>query len=111
MTLATIDRLPAPPADGVPAWLASRRAAAVKRFGELGFPTTRQEAWRFTDVSRIAEAAFAVEMMASPGDVALTIHTHPTLGEGVMEAFKHALGEAVHIMNRRTAPRPELAAA
>jgi dihydrolipoamide dehydrogenase len=59
----------------------------------------------------IAEAAFAVEMMASPGDVALTIHTHPTLGEGVMEAFKHALGEAVHIMNRRPAPRPALAAA
>ena len=64
----------------------------------------------------IAEAAFAVEMMASPGDVALTIHTHPTLGEGLMEAFKHALGEAVHVMNRRTAPRvdpptPELAAA
>jgi len=59
VTLATIDRLPAPPADGVPAWLAARRTAAVKRFGELGFPTTRQEAWRFTDVSRIAEAAFA----------------------------------------------------
>jgi dihydrolipoamide dehydrogenase len=59
----------------------------------------------------IAEAAFAVEMMASPGDVALTIHTHPTLGEGVMEAFKHALGEAVHVMNRRPAPRPELVAA
>ena len=64
----------------------------------------------------IAEAAFAVEMMASPGDVALTIHTHPTLGEGMMEAFKYALGEAVHVMNRRPAPsaatpRPELAAA
>ncbi|MFL5540588.1 MAG: hypothetical protein ACJ8J0_16475 [Longimicrobiaceae bacterium] len=59
----------------------------------------------------IAEAAFAVEMMASPGDVALTIHTHPTLGEGMAEAFKHALGEAIHIMNRRAAPRPVLAAA
>jgi len=64
----------------------------------------------------IAEAAFALEMMASPEDVALTIHTHPTLGEGLMEAFKHALGEAVHIMNRPAAkrglpPQPELAAA
>jgi hypothetical protein len=37
-----------------------------------------------------------------------------------MEAFKHALGEAVHVMNRKSAhrpasstdaPRPELAAA
>lgn len=62
----------------------------------------------------IGEATFALEMMASPEDVALTIHTHPTLGEGVMEAFKHALGEAVHVMNRpkkASAPQPELAAA
>ncbi|HEX8243521.1 MAG TPA: dihydrolipoyl dehydrogenase [Longimicrobium sp.] len=62
----------------------------------------------------ISEAAFALEMMASPEDVALTIHPHPTLGEGVMEAFKHALGEAVHIMNRpkaRQAQEPQLAAA
>lgn len=61
----------------------------------------------------ISEAAFALEMMASPEDVALTIHPHPTLGEGVMEAFKHALGEAVHIMNRPRPrrPEPELAAA
>jgi NADH dehydrogenase FAD-containing subunit len=57
VTLATIDRLPAPPTDTVPGWLAARRADAVKRFGELGFPTTRQEAWRFTDVSPIAGAA------------------------------------------------------
>ncbi|HEX5724744.1 MAG TPA: hypothetical protein VFX98_04720 [Longimicrobiaceae bacterium] len=63
----------------------------------------------------IAEAAFALEMMASAEDVALTIHTHPTLGESVGEAFKHALGEAVHIMNRRPArpffPQPVPAAA
>jgi dihydrolipoamide dehydrogenase len=55
----------------------------------------------------VAEAAFALEMMASPEDVALTIHPHPTLSEGVMEAFKHALGEAVHIMNRRPSPAAE----
>ena len=33
-------------------------------------------------------------------DIGLTIHPHPTLGEGVMEAAKAALGEAVHVMNR-----------
>ena len=49
----------------------------------------------------IGEAAFALEMMASPEDVALTIHPHPTLTEGFMEAFKHVLGEAVHVMNRK----------
>ncbi len=48
----------------------------------------------------ISESALAMEMCAFAEDVALTIHPHPTLGEGVMEAFKHALGEAIHIMNR-----------
>ena len=47
----------------------------------------------------IAEAAFAIEMMASAEDVAMTIHSHPTLGESLMEAFKHLLGEAVHVPN------------
>jgi dihydrolipoamide dehydrogenase len=38
-------------------------------------------------------------MQAAPEDLALTIHPHPTLSEGVLEAFKHSLGEAVHVMN------------
>lgn len=38
--------------------LAGLREAAINRFYELGFPTTDQEDWRFTDVSPIAEAAF-----------------------------------------------------
>ncbi len=33
-------------------------------------------------------------------DLRLTIHPHPTLSEGVMEAAAAALGEAVHIINR-----------
>ena len=49
----------------------------------------------------ICEGALAMEMHAFAEDVALTVHPHPTLGEGVMEAFKAALGEAVHIVNRK----------
>jgi dihydrolipoamide dehydrogenase len=48
----------------------------------------------------ISEATLAIEMCAFAEDVGLTIHPHPTLGEGMMESFKHALGEAVHIMNK-----------
>ena len=47
----------------------------------------------------ISEASLAVEMQAEALDMALTIHPHPTLGEALMEAAKHARGEAVHIMN------------
>ena len=48
----------------------------------------------------ISEATLAIEMCAFAEDVGLTIHPHPTLGEGMSESFKHALGEAVHIMNK-----------
>jgi Fe-S cluster assembly protein SufD len=34
-----------------PAWLAERRKAAAARFAELGFPTRRQELWRFTNLT------------------------------------------------------------
>jgi dihydrolipoamide dehydrogenase len=48
----------------------------------------------------ISEGALALEMHAFLEDVGLTMHPHPTLGEGMMEASLHALGQAVHIMNR-----------
>jgi dihydrolipoamide dehydrogenase len=48
----------------------------------------------------ISEAALAVEMVAEGLDLGLTIHPHPTLGEGVMEAAKAALGEAIHVLNK-----------
>lgn len=41
-----------------PAWLADVREAAVARFAELGFPTLRDEDWRFTDVEAIARGRF-----------------------------------------------------
>ena len=48
----------------------------------------------------ISEGALALEMHAFLEDMALTIHPHPTLGEGMMEAALHGLGQAVHILNR-----------
>ena len=48
----------------------------------------------------ISEAALAIEMCAYAEDVHLTIHPHTTLGEAMMESFKHALREAIHIPNR-----------
>jgi Fe-S cluster assembly protein SufD len=49
-----------------PAWLRELRAAAIERFAALGFPTTRQEAWRFTSVTAIAEGGF-VTATGEPG--------------------------------------------
>jgi dihydrolipoamide dehydrogenase len=52
----------------------------------------------------IGEAGLALEMMAAAEDVALTVHAHPTLSEGLHESFKHLLDEAVHVMNRPRRP-------
>ena len=48
----------------------------------------------------ISEGALALEMRAFLEDLSLTIHPHPTLGEGMMEAAAAGLGHAIHIMNR-----------
>ena len=48
----------------------------------------------------ISEGALALEMHAFLEDIGLTIHPHPTLGEGMMEASLHGLGQAVHILNK-----------
>ncbi|MGH7215511.1 MAG: Fe-S cluster assembly protein SufD [Tepidisphaeraceae bacterium] len=39
-------------------WLDRLRQDAVRRFHEVGFPTKKQEAWRFTDVSPIGKTRF-----------------------------------------------------
>jgi Fe-S cluster assembly protein SufD len=41
-----------------PSWLRDLRASGLSRFAELGFPTTREEEFRFTSVSPIAETVF-----------------------------------------------------
>ena len=45
-------------ASGSPPWLKELRDGAIARFDALGFPTTKQEAWRFTSVAAIAETEF-----------------------------------------------------
>jgi Fe-S cluster assembly protein SufD len=54
---AAFERL-APARVGEPAWLAAVRATALERFLVRGFPTTREEDWRFTSVAPIARATF-----------------------------------------------------
>lgn len=48
----------------------------------------------------ISEAALAIEMGATLEDIALTVHPHPTLPEGIMEASEAAKGKAIHILQK-----------
>ena len=41
-----------------PSWLRAIRKAAIDRFGEVGFPTTKNEEWKYTSVAPIARTAF-----------------------------------------------------
>ncbi|MDD5560487.1 Fe-S cluster assembly protein SufD, partial [Candidatus Methylomirabilis sp.] len=45
-------------ADGRPQWFNLIRTAAFGRFAELGFPTTRLEDWKYTNVAPIAKTPF-----------------------------------------------------
>jgi dihydrolipoamide dehydrogenase len=44
----------------------------------------------------VAGGALAIELMAAPGDVAATIHPHPTMSEGLHEAAALLLGHPLH---------------
>src|ERR1700722_19598557 len=43
---------------GQPSWVFPLRKAAMSRFSEMGFPTTHDEDWRFTNVAPIAKLPF-----------------------------------------------------
>ncbi len=48
----------------------------------------------------VAEAALALEMAATVSDLALTLHAHPTLSEGLMEAAEALHKQAIHVLNK-----------
>ena len=41
-----------------PSWVLPLRKAGIARFAELGFPTTKMEDWRFTNVAPITKLPF-----------------------------------------------------
>ena len=49
-----------------PRWLQSLRQKAFERFSDVGFPTTHDEDWRFTNVSAVSGASFE---LAGPATV------------------------------------------
>src|SRR5436309_7375347 len=67
-------------------WVHRLRKAAMKRFTELGFPTTRNEDWKFTNVAPIAKIPFR------PAD--------GEAGDGVSAEMLagHLLGDAIQLV-------------
>ena len=49
--------------DDEPGWLALVRKNALERFLDKGFPTTRDEEWRFTNVTPLVSGSFALPVL------------------------------------------------
>ena len=45
----------------------------------------------------IAECVVALELEATVDELMFTIHAHPTLSEGMLDAFSSVYGEAINI--------------
>ncbi|RUR40937.1 Fe-S cluster assembly protein SufD [Vreelandella populi] len=90
-----------------PSWIAARRQAGAARFEALGFPTRRDEEWKYTDVRSIAQGNFALTDNAdfSPAQAAaLTLPVDAyrlTFVDGVYApalSDVDALPETVHVL-------------
>jgi Fe-S cluster assembly protein SufD len=68
-------RLVAPRASVVPAWLGPLRDAAISRFAATGFPTPREEDWKYTNVARLVSLGFrpALDGRGGAGAVAASL--------------------------------------
>lgn len=71
----TENRLPTAPwiadsgATGAADWTAGLRKSGIDRFGALGFPTTRNEAWKYTNMVPFARGGFRVARTAASAPV------------------------------------------
>ena len=71
-----------------PRWLEELRRGAIAEAREAGFPTTKDEDWKFTSVKAIAEADFRPMAgwqdgkMAGPPHPAIQPSSHPTILDG-----------------------------
>ena len=52
-----------------PGWLVALRADAIARFAELGFPSTKLEEWRYTNVAPLAKLALELQAGESSPDI------------------------------------------
>ncbi|MFQ5702828.1 MAG: Fe-S cluster assembly protein SufD [Gemmatimonadales bacterium] len=57
-------------ASNAPAWLQKLRKVAVEQFERVGFPTTRDERWRFTNLSALAKTPF--DLAPDDGEILLS---------------------------------------
>ncbi|HVT45149.1 MAG TPA: Fe-S cluster assembly protein SufD [Thermoanaerobaculia bacterium] len=85
--------------EGDPSWIRRLRRIGASRFAALGFPTVRQEAWRFTNVAPLAGIAFARESGHEPSRerIAHLLPDETTNLVVVDGRFSHRLSDVVSV--------------
>ena len=78
-----------------PTWLGERRRQGMQRFSEAGFPTTRHEEYKYTNLSPLAKTPFRTAV-AAPGSV-----SH---GQIAPHLFAGLGGDRLVFVNGRYAP-------
>ena len=86
-------------------WIQKLREDAFERFAQVGFPTTRDEEWRFTNVAPIARAKFAMQA-ASECNVTEEAEPHLAQHADIKANAFVALNTALFSRND-TSPRTE----
>ena len=89
-------------------WAASGRAVTLSRTDGVTKMICDPDRGRILGVGMagvnagelLAEAVLAIEMGAVAQDLALTIHTHPTLSETLMEAAQAFDGRSTHFAGK-----------
>ncbi len=79
--------VPERPAAGGPAWLARLRTEAAERLRTGGFPTTKDEAWRFTSVRPIVSVPFRAREAGGTEEAALAALRARFADEGAFTVF------------------------
>jgi Fe-S cluster assembly protein SufD len=87
--------------------VAALRQAAIARFAALGFPTTRQEEWRYTNLAPLARAAFQrapVRMGGSGATSAAGAPAAPRVGPGAVERWAFDAAATLVFVDGQFAP-------
>ncbi len=96
---------------GGPAWLEARRAEAAGRFEASGFPSSSDEAFRFTSLARVLRVPFAPlpgRLVASPFDALPARRVSIENGRVESDAFGSVEGIEVRRMKDVLAREPAL---
>ncbi len=74
-----------------PAWLRGLRTRGIDRFAQIGFPTSRDEEWKFTSVAPIAETRFTL----APGNAAAVSAPQVAQWTGLSSGYRLVMVDGV----------------